>query len=251
MAKADKKRSEHYVNNKEFSSAVVEYSKAVKQAELAGQEAPRIPEYIGECLLKICEGLSHKPNFIRYSFRDEMVMDAVENCIEKVTKFDRALFEEKKAKVTDHFKKDLTIDDLTQLAKSNKINLDNIKRWYGEWLVDGNEALKPKLPNAFAYFTQIAFFAFLRRIAKEEKQWEIKKKFIETASIEAFADFGMDDGEHSGDSLIAKIRNRTDSYHQDPVLEDDEVPQKKTVSRGWGKKKAAKAPSQPSLIDFA
>jgi len=246
-----KRQSEHYVNNREFSEAVVNYVNAVKQAEAEGKEAPRIPNYIGECFMKICEGLSHKPNFIRYSYRDEMVMDAVENCVEKLTKFDRAMFEDRKAKVTDKFKDDLSSEELEKFAKDNGFTLDNVRRWYGEWLVSGDAALKPKLPNAFAYFTQIAFYAFLRRIAKEKKQWDIKMKYIETASIEAFADFGMDDMEHSGDSLIAKIRNRTDTYHKeiDPIL-DDEKPVKKTVSRGWGKKKAAKAPSSASVLDF-
>lgn len=199
-----KKQSAHYVNNKEFSAAVVEYATQVKEAEELGREIPTIPNYIGECFLKICEGLSHKPNFIRYSYRDEMVMDAVENCVEKVTKF-----------------------DVTRETRTG-------------------------LPNAFAYFTQIAFYAFLRRIAKEKKQWDIKMKYLETASIGAFADFG-DDIEHSGDSLIAKIRNRTDSYHKeiDPILDDDK-PVKKTVARGWGKKKAAKTPvaSTTSVLEF-
>jgi hypothetical protein len=165
-------------------------------------EAPQIPNYIGECFMKICEGLSHKPNFIRYSYRDEMVMDAVENCVKAIMNFDL------------------------------------------------NKATRTGLPNAFAYFTQIAYFAFLRRIAKEKKQWEIKLKYIESASIEAFADFGMDD-HHDGDSLIAKIRGRTNSisHRDDSFIEsdDDKAPMKK-AQRGWGAKKV-KATTTASLFE--
>jgi hypothetical protein len=185
-----KKKSEHYVNNKEFSQALVDYVKVVKAATDEGLEPPQIPDYIGECIVRICEGYSRKPNFIRYSFRDEMVMDAQYDCVKAVMKF------------------------------------------------DASRETRTGLPNAFAFMTQIAYFAFLRRIAKEKKQWEIKLKYMETASIEAFADFGMDDSMHAGDSMIAKIRNRTPSIAKDnSFISVDEQPAKKPASRGWGKKK--------------
>ena len=79
--KNDKKKKPHYVNNREFSEKVVEHCQSTLDAIRDGKQEPRIPEYIGECFLKIAEGLSHKPNFVRYTYRDEMVMDAVENCI--------------------------------------------------------------------------------------------------------------------------------------------------------------------------
>lgn len=128
----------HYVNNKEFSQAVVDYVKSVKAAEKAGIEVPRISEYIGRCLLRIAEGLSHKPNFIRYTYREEMVMDAVENCIKAIMNYNVEV------------------------------------------------ATRTGSPNAFAYFTQICYYAFLRRIMKEKKQQDIKFRYIEHAGIEDF-----------------------------------------------------------------
>lgn len=136
--RAAKRESEHYVNNKEFSQAVVDYVKDVKLAESNSTEVPRIPEYIGRCFLRIAEGLSHKPNFIRYTYREEMVMDAVENCIKACSNY------------------------------------------------NGAAATRTGLPNAFAYFTQICYYAFLRRIMKEKKQQEIKFRYIEHAGIEDF-----------------------------------------------------------------
>ena len=69
----------HYVNNKEFSLAVVDYCTKVKESKDKGDKHPILPDYRATCFLKICEGLSHKSNFVRYTYREEMVMDAVEN----------------------------------------------------------------------------------------------------------------------------------------------------------------------------
>ena len=74
-----KKRSEHYVDNKLLYEEMKNYLDAVKEAEESDSELPRIPEYIGECLLKISTRLSTKPNFINYTYRDEMISDGIEN----------------------------------------------------------------------------------------------------------------------------------------------------------------------------
>lgn len=133
---AKKKENIHYVNNAQFSQSVVDYVKTVNEAKSLSQEIPEVPRYIAECFLRIAEGLSHKHNFIRYTYREEMVMDAVENCLKAVYNYD--------------------IEAATRT---------------------GN-------PNAFAYFTQISWYAFLRRIAKEKKQQDIKMKYLSSASIE-------------------------------------------------------------------
>jgi len=128
----------HYVNNKEFSYSVVDYVKSVNEAKDQNKAVPKVTDYIATCFLKIAEGLSHKSNFIRYTYREEMVMDAVENCLKAIMNY----------------------------------NIEAATR-------TGN-------PNAFAYFTQICYYAFLRRIAKEKKQQDLKFKFIEQSGIEEF-----------------------------------------------------------------
>ena len=121
----------HYVNNKEFSLAVVDYCNRLQKAQKQkSKKIPVIDNYIAECFLKIAEGLSHKSNFIRYTYREEMVMDAVENCLKAIKNYD--------------------IETATRTGT----------------------------PNAFAYFTQIAWYAFLRRIDKEKKQQDIKLKYM-------------------------------------------------------------------------
>ncbi len=146
---AAKRAGVHYVNNREFSQAVVDYVNLVKKAKTENTEIPRITEYIGRCFLRIAEGLSHKPNFVRYTYREEMVMDGVENCIKAIMNY-------------------------------------NIEA-----------ATRTGSPNAFAYFTQINYYAFIRRIMKEKKQQDIKFRYIEHAGIEDF----MSNSENTGTSM--------------------------------------------------
>lgn len=154
----------HYVNNREFSQAVVDYCSGLKQAKQDGANLPIVTNYIAECFLRISEGLSHKANFVRYTYREEMVMDAVENCLKAIENYD--------------------IDAATR---------------------SGN-------PNAFAYFTQISWYAFLRRIQKEKKQQDIKMKFISEADISQFFE-EENGGINSGDvnSVVDTLRLRIDT----------------------------------------
>ena len=80
-------RSEHYVNNKEFLAAIVEYKERVALAAERGEEKPRITNYLGECFLKIATHLSFKPNFVNYMFKDDMVCDGIENCVQYINNF--------------------------------------------------------------------------------------------------------------------------------------------------------------------
>ena len=133
-----RKKSIHYVNNAEFSQAVVDYVGKLEECRKEQITLPKVPDYIAQCFLRIAEGLSHKANFIRYTYREEMVMDAVENCLKAIENY-----------------------NLEAATRSGK-------------------------PNAFAYFTQISWYAFLRRIAKEKKQQDIKFKYMSQSGVEAF-----------------------------------------------------------------
>jgi len=141
-----RKKSIHYVNNSEFSTAVVEYVGIVEDARKTNKTLPKVPDYIAQCFLRIANGLSHKANFIRYTYREEMVMDAVENCLKAIGNYN--------------------LEAATRTGK----------------------------PNAFAYFTQITWYAFLRRITKEKKQQEIKMKYLTKSGIESFVDTELDAG---------------------------------------------------------
>ena len=82
-----RKRSEHYVNNKEFLAAIIDYKDAIAIAEAKGKPKPVIPRYIGECFLKIANHLSYKPNFVNYMFKDDMICDGIENCVQYINNF--------------------------------------------------------------------------------------------------------------------------------------------------------------------
>ena len=123
-------KQKHYINNADFLKALVDYKEACNKAKKEKKPKPAIPNYIGECFMKIAEGLSHKPNFINYTYRDEMMSDGIENCLQYFDNFDPA-----------------------------------------------------KSKNPFAYFTQVIYFAFLRRIGKEKKQTYVKYKATEQMGI--------------------------------------------------------------------
>ena len=82
-----KSRSEHYVNNKEFLAALIKYREDKEIAEIRGLPKPVIPRYIGECFLKIANHLSFKPNFVNYMFKEDMVSDGIENCVQYIHNF--------------------------------------------------------------------------------------------------------------------------------------------------------------------
>ena len=162
-----RKKSIHYVNNAQFSQAVVDYVGKLEECRKEEISLPKVPDYIAQCFLRIAEGLSHKANFIRYTYREEMVMDAVENCLKAISNYN--------------------LEAATRTGK----------------------------PNAFAYFTQITWFAFLRRITKEKKQQDIKLKYLTKSGIENFIDVGDeavggDVAAHFVDTLkdrIQRVRN--------------------------------------------
>jgi len=191
------KKSEHYVNNADFSQAVVTYVKTVNEAKQTSKTLPVVPDYIAQCFLSIAEGLSHKSNFIRYTYREEMVMDAVENCLKAIENYD--------------------IEAATRTGK----------------------------PNAFAYFTQITWYAFLRRIAKEKKQQDIKLKYLTRSGIENFVDGDMSDDYTMGvvGSFVDTLRDRIDKVR----TQDTEV--KAFVKEEKLKKKRA-VHADSDLSDF-
>ena len=83
-----RKRSEHYVNNKEFLAALIKYREDKEIAVLQNKPKPPIPRYIGECFLKIANHLSFKPNFVNYMFKEDMISDGIENCVQYIHNFD-------------------------------------------------------------------------------------------------------------------------------------------------------------------
>ena len=182
-----KKAPAHYVDNKKFFEALVEYRKKVLEAKEGNLEKPRVTEYIGECFLKIATHLSYKANFINYTFKDDMISDGIENCLTAATKFD-----------------------------------------------------PEKSSNPFAYYTQIIYFAFIRRIQKEKKHQATKYKIIENLDMDAIMQNG-DDSEASR-QLIDYLKKQLDTI--DP--EKRETPAQ-TKTR---KKKAASAELDNDIIDF-
>jgi DNA-directed RNA polymerase specialized sigma subunit len=67
---------------------LIQYKELVDLAKIRGEPKPRITNYLGECFLKIATHLSFKPNFVNYMFKDDMICDGIENCVQYINNFD-------------------------------------------------------------------------------------------------------------------------------------------------------------------
>jgi len=122
-----------YVDNQEFFEAMRERIALVKAAKENGEPLPRVSEYIGSCIFKIATNFANLKSFSRYPFKEDMILDAAENCIRVIDNFDET-----------------------------------------------------KTQNPFSYFTQITYYAFLRRIAKEKRQLFIKSKLLTSSALDIY-----------------------------------------------------------------
>ena len=162
-------KKEHYVNNKDFLEAMKAYRKGVNKAIKEKKDKPPVTNYIGSCFLKIANHLSYRPNFINYTFRDDMVSDGIENCLQYLDNFNPA-----------------------------------------------------KSSNPFAYFTQIIYYAFIRRIQKEKKQTTIKHKLIMDSNYD---DVALQPGDD------AEFKNQFREFLQKNLKMDDTQPIKKAEKK--------------------
>lgn len=181
-----KRKPTDYINNKDFSKAVFAYVEEYRKAE---GEKPIVPNYIAEGFQEIATGLARKPNFAGYSYKDEMIMDAIENCLRAIRNY----------------------------------NIEAATR-------SGN-------PNAFAYFTQICYYAFLRRISKEKKQQDIKNEIFDHSYAEDLIEvpkYQDDIGKAISHSYINTMRNRMkemDENTDDEYVEPHDLMPKKRVRK--------------------
>ena len=127
---------------------------------------------MGECFLKIANHLSYRPNFINYTYKDDMISDGIENCLQYVANF----------------------------------NPD-------------------KSDNPFAYFTQIIYYAFIRRIQKEKKQTEIKQRLIQKQGIQEY-DTQEGDDKHYSNSYVEYMQKNP--INETPKKEKKKKPKSKS-----------------------
>ena len=151
-SKMARKQKQHYVDNKKFLQEITNYRLAVEAAKRNDEEKPRITHYLAECFLKIATHLSYRPNFINYMFKEDMISDGVENCVQYIDNFN-----------------------------------------------------PEKSKNPFAYFTQIIYYAFLRRIAKEQRQMDIRDKLIEKSGYEQVFHSDNNDDHSEMNSIKGRI----------------------------------------------
>ena len=125
----------HYIDNKEFYQKISDWKQEYDTAISTGADTPKVTNYLGECFVKIANHLAYKSNFVNYTFRDEMILDGIENCLTYIHNFD-----------------------------------------------------PNKSKNPFAYFTQITYYAFVRRIQKENKHTETKLRYLQSIDLQSLLD---------------------------------------------------------------
>lgn len=161
MTKMKKSENKHYIDNKQFLAALIEHKKNVNAALENKEEKPQVPEYIGDCFIKIANHLAYKSNFINYSFREDMILDAIENCL---------------------------------------IYMDNFD--------------PDKSTNPFAYFTQITYYAFVRRIQKEKRHLQTKYKYVESLDLDSIIRQAHDEGEYAN-AFVTYLKKQVDAAQQE------------------------------------
>ena len=165
-------KKKNYVNNKDLLAALIEYKSKCVEAEECGDKNPQVPDYIGKCIMLIAQRLATRPNFSGYMYKEEMVSDGIENCLQYIHNFNP--------------------------EKSN---------------------------NPFAYFTQIIYYAFIRRIQREKKQTHVKHRIISKADFQAFVTMEGDDTNYSVGGFDPNIMVPDEAVYN-PKKKTKEVPKK-------------------------
>jgi hypothetical protein len=180
--KVVKPTKKHYIDNEAFAQALIDYKSACENAK-KGVDTP-IPDYIGECFLKIATNLSRSPKFINYSYRDEMIMDGVENCLTYFRNFDP-----------------------TFIGRTGKSR------------------------NAFNYFTQIIYHAFVRRINKENKESYVKYKSAQSEMIFHDRHDAFDEDSHNLNGQHDMLYNNIEGYIADFEAKMEAKKEKKRLAK--------------------
>jgi len=163
MAKA---KGEHYVDNKAFLQEMIAWKEKCKEAVDAEKRIPPVTNYMGECFIKIAQHLSYRPNFINYTYKDDMISDGIENCLQYASNFN-----------------------------------------------------PEKSSNPFAYFTQIIYYAFIRRIQKEKKQTHVKNKIVASSNYQSFDTMPGDLTSYSIDNSFAMDNLPAEDVYKPKTIE--------------------------------
>ena len=179
-----KPKSIHYIDNEKFLKEMIIYKREFDEAKSKNELPPMISEYLGECFMKIAQRLSFRPNFINYAFKDDMISDGIENCVQYIKNFN-----------------------------------------------------PEKSSNPFAYFTQIIYYAFIRRIQKEKKQLYIKYKTMESSpSLSENVELSANDSDKG--------------YNQETMTADQKVNMYDFISNFEHSKKKKKVVKKKTTLEY-
>jgi len=194
----EKRKPDHYVDNKQFLQHMIVYRERLLEAEEAGDPTPQIPDEIGTIFWKIASHLSYKSNFINYGFRDDMISDGIENCVQYIRNFD-----------------------------------------------------PEKSKNPFSYFTQIIYYAFLRRIQKEKKQLYVRYKSLENDKIMESLGSNKEDYNNVTSLGFSKLYDNMSEFIQSYEESIEKKKAIKSKSNDSARKKKNTSNKSNSILQFA
>lgn len=230
-----------YLDNTALVEALIQYKIQFNKARSLKLEPPQISNYIGDCILKIATGLSYRPEFINYTYKDDMILDGIENCILYMNNFDPTIISMGITSLVVCSEGEPIISESGATATIIKIRdkpnygvsllvKDTVGTFQvGEGIVGNEFATKItslKCSNPYGYFTQIIYYAFVRRIKKEKKQQHIKNAMLQNMTFDLYELQEHDDDGHYQNSHVEYLQN----IHQ-LDLPDLHVRKKKTDNR--------------------
>lgn len=143
-----------YVNGKEFFVMLKEYHEKYLISIENNTDKPIVSNEIAGAIMQICNRLSNSFNFIGYSYKDEMIADAIYKCLDKVHRFDPAISE-----------------------------------------------------NPFAFFTQLAYNAFINRIKIEQKQASIRARLINDKVTSDFVEQSLENDVDATNAFVGFLKD--------------------------------------------
>lgn len=197
------KEANHYIDNVKFSEELVKYHQQVTHAKENNLPIPSINDYIGDCFIKIARGRSREQNFNQYVFIEEMISDAIENCLKVVTNYDptKSIWVYNQETLKTKF---IRPDEYEEHINTGWLNGKYNKKTGKVDQVASNGI------NPFAYFSQICYFAFVRRIKAEKKELHIKYRWIDQFDLIDIISQSHDEGEFKSEFLEILREN---NYH--------------------------------------
>lgn len=162
-----RKRKSDYINNATLYAEIIKYQDRAFPIMEAGGQQPILPDYIGKAIWLLCTRLGFKRNFINYTWKDEMIDDAIISCVAAVVKFKR----EKTNNPFGYFSKIAHNAFLIRIKEEKKQNYLKHKNQQNENVFANDRDSNTEF-NSEAHYTIISEYETMRKRENANKNQE-------------------------------------------------------------------------------